>query len=96
MLSLFRLRLAIKRRMGLGPDSFRLAIFLLLVATLTVGAWAVQWRYVTVQAQDGGVLLRFNRFTGAQEIYVCKVSAEGRGSPWMYIAPHATCEWVKR
>jgi hypothetical protein len=83
----------------MSASRFRLAVFVLLVlvfmVTLSVGMWAAQWRYITTTA---GGLLRFNRFTGAEEIYACEVAGPNDLRAWggLYIQPGRVCFWMRR
>jgi hypothetical protein len=73
----------------MSADRFRLVAFVLIVVVLAGLAWAVQWRYVTA---DHGVLLRFNRFTGSQEAYMCG----DRPFSKIDLYYNRDCSWVRR
>ncbi len=76
----------------MSADRFRLAIFVLIVVVLAAAAWAFQWRYVVVAAGEVGTLMRFNRLTGAEQLYIC----DNYGTVSLYGQPRLHCGWVER
>lgn len=93
--------------MGTVKVDLRFAIIILIVVLGAATAWAVRWQYVTVATGTAGdpgqgsdVLLRFNRFTGAGEVYACRSTQQPQPSSWSgfvyWRITDTECTWVRR
>lgn len=82
----------------MSADRFRLAIVVFSMIVFVTVAWAAQWRYLIVGVSGGtDTLLRFNRFTGAQQVYAChRPSTSDAGWGNLYAVLSYSCAWQSR